>query len=192
MHKRVYIFLFDGFSDWKIGYLTPEIKKNKDFELVTFSQTGRAVSSMGGLKVSPDTSLDKLNPETIDALVLPGGDAWESGSLQFIGNFVRKLFNENKTIAGICAATTFLGRLGLLDDLQHTSNGLDYLKYFAVNYAGEKNYKTELAVSDQNLITATGIAPIEFAREIFMAIQLRDENYIEKWYQLFKNGVWVN
>jgi putative intracellular protease/amidase len=192
MLKNVYIFLFDGFSDWEIAYLTPEIKKNIDFELITFSRTGGVVRSMGGLKVNPDTSLDKLKPELISALILPGGDAWESGSLEYIGNLVLQLHKENKTIAGICAATTFLGGLGLLDNLQHTSNGLDYLKYFALNYGGEKNYRTELAVTDQNLITATGIAPIEFAKEIFIAIRLRDRQYIEKWFNLFKHGVWVN
>jgi putative intracellular protease/amidase len=192
MSKNVYIFLFDGFSDWEIGYLTPEIRKNKDFELITFSKTGSAVRSMGGLKVSPDLSLDKLKPAEVNLLILPGGDAWESGSLSYLEGVVRQLNAESKTIAAICAATTFLGRLGLLDNVRHTSNGLDYLKYIAPNYLGDENYDSALAVRDRNLITATGIAPIEFAKEIFLAIGLRDENYISKWFQLFKHGVWVN
>lgn len=192
MSKNVYIFLFDGFSDWEIGYLTPEIKKNKDFDLITFTKTGSAIRSMGGLKVSPDLSLDKLNPGEINMLILPGGDAWESGSLNYMEVLVNKLNNEGKTIAAICAATTFLGRLGLLDHVQHTSNGLDYLKYIAPNYMGDQHYSTALAVRHQNLITATGIAPIEFAKEIFLAINLRDENYVSKWFQLFKHGIWVN
>jgi hypothetical protein len=45
------------------------------------------------------------------------------------------------------------------------------------------------AVADENIITATGVAPIEFAREIFRAIELYDEENLEKWFQLFKNGV---
>jgi len=190
MAKSIYVFLFDGFSDWEIGYLTPEIRKNKDFELITFSKAGGTVRSMGGLKVSPDLRLDQVVPERIDVLILPGGDAWESGSLNYIEELVRELDKQNKTVAAICAATTFMGSLGLLDGLKHTSNGLDYLKYFALNYRGEKNYSAELAVRDRNLITATGIAPIEFAREIFLAIDL-DKNYIEKWFQLFKHGVWM-
>ena len=192
MTKAVYIFLFDGFSDWEIGYLTPELKKNQSIELYTFSKTGAAVRSMGGLKVSPDLGLEKLKPGEINTLILPGGDAWESGSLNYVEDLVRKLNKEGKTIAAICAATTFLGRLGLLDAVQHTSNGLDYLKYIAPNYLGDKNYSSELAVRDQNLITATGIAPIEFAKEIFLALDLRDENYVRKWFQLFKQGVWEN
>jgi putative intracellular protease/amidase len=192
MIKTVYIFLFEGFSDWEIGYLTPELKKNENIDLFTFSKTGAPVRSMGGLKVSPDLSLEKLRPEEITTLILPGGDAWETGSLNYVEDLVRRLNKEGKTIAAICAATTFLGRLGMLNAVQHTSNGLDYLKYIVPNYLGDKNYSSALAVRDQNLITAAGIAPIEFAREIFLALDLRDVNYIRKWFQLFKEGVWEN
>ncbi len=34
------------------------------------------------------------------------------------------------------------------------------------NYKGEKYYEMEPVVSDTNLITASGIAPLEFAREV--------------------------
>lgn len=47
--KKIYVFLFNGFSDWEIAYLTPEIKKNEDFELIYFSKGGNSISSMGGL-----------------------------------------------------------------------------------------------------------------------------------------------
>lgn len=57
------IFLFDGFSDWKISYLTPEINKSEGFDLVYFSKDGNLVSSMGGLQISPNTSLSELHPK---------------------------------------------------------------------------------------------------------------------------------
>jgi len=34
------------------------------------------------------------------------------------------------------------------------------------------------------------VAPIEFAREIFEKIELTDKQNIEKWFQLFKHGIW--
>jgi len=34
------------------------------------------------------------------------------------------------------------------------------------------------------------IAPIEFAVEIFKKIELKPDDEIEKWFQLFKNGIW--
>ncbi|GEM_PF-5268993 len=70
--------------------------------------------------------------------------------------------------------------------MKHTSNDLHYLKGVAPEYLGENNYINSLAVTDKNLITANGIAPIEFAREIFTKLKLRSDNDIEKWFQLKK------
>ncbi len=100
------------------------------------------------------------------------------------------LFAAGKPIAAICAATVLLGRMGLLDDLNHTSNDLNYLKAIAPEYCGDAKYQNSLAVTDRNIITAKGIAPIEFAREIFRKIGLFADDDIEKWYQLFNNGIW--
>lgn len=145
---------------------------------------------MGGLKITPDLSLDEVNIHDISVLVLPGGDAWEAHKIQGMDDLVEQLFMEKKTIAAICAATTFLGEKGYLDYIRHTSNALDYLKHFVPSYQGEKNYTTDLAVTDNAVITTNGIAPIEFAREVFKKVALYSEEDIEKWYQLFKHGVW--
>lgn len=190
MKKKIFVFLFDGFSDWEIAYLTPEIKKSEKFDLIYFSRNGKSVLSMGGLRISPDLSLEEINPGEVEMLILPGGTAWEKEENSFIDSFVNDLFIKEKAIASICGATIYLGRKGLLDNLKHTSNDLYYLKAVAPEYSGEKNYVNSLAVTDGNLITANGIAPIEFAREIFTKLELYDDSRIEKWFQLFKNGIW--
>ena len=189
--KKIYVFLFDGYSDWEISYLTPEIHKSEKYELIYFSENGNVVTSMGGLQVKPTTTLDKLKFEEIDLLILPGGTAWEKGENKAIQKITADLFKTGKPIAAICAATTSLGQLGILNDLKHTSNDLNYLKSVAPDYAGDENYQSSLAVTDKNIITANGIAPIEFAREIFKLIGLYNDEKIEKWFQLFKNGVWT-
>jgi hypothetical protein len=38
--KNIYIFLFDGFSDWEIAYLAPELKKSEKINLKYFSIDG--------------------------------------------------------------------------------------------------------------------------------------------------------
>lgn len=188
--KKIYVFLFDGYSDWEISYVTPEINKSEKFKLVYFSKDGHIVTSMGGLQVKPTTSLDQLKLEEIDLLILPGGTAWEKGENKEIEKITTDLLEAGKPIAAICAATIYLGQLGLLNDLKHTSNDLNYLKAVAPNYDGDEKYQQSLAVTDRNIITAPGIAPIEFAREIFKTIGLYTDDHIEKWFQLFKNGIW--
>ena len=186
----LYIFLFDGFSDWEIAYLTPEITKSDKAILKTFSLYGSPIISLGGLKIIPDYSMQEMSTENISVLILPGGDGWKEKKIKGIDKIVKHLRSEKRTIAAICGATTYLAEQGYLDDIQHTSNDLNYLKYFAPDYKGEKNYQTELAVTDKNIITANGIAPIEFAREIFKNIHLHSDEDIEKWFQLFKYGIW--
>jgi putative intracellular protease/amidase len=190
MKKKIFVFLFDGFSDWEISYITPEINKSEQFDLVYFSKNGDTITSMGGLQIKPKTSLNKLKIEEVGLLILPGGTAWEKGENFEIEKLTQEIFKRGKPIAAICAATTFLGQLGLLNDRKHTSNDLNYLKVTAPNYSGEENYQNSLAERDGNIITANGIAPIEFAREIFKTIGLYTDENIEKWFQLFKNGIW--
>lgn len=190
MKKKIFVFLFDGFSDWEISYLTPEIKKNKEFEVIYFSKDGKPILSMGGLSISPEISLTEIKTDDVEMLILPGGVAWEKNENDFIESFVKNLFEKGKAIAAICAATTYLGKKGFLDNLKHTSNDLNYLKGIAPQYTGEESYINSFAVTDKNIITANGIAPIEFAREIFKKVNLYNDNDIEKWFQLFKNGIW--
>ena len=156
MNQKIFIFLFNGFSDWEIAYLTPEIKKNKEFELIYFSKDGSPVQSMGGLRIMPDISLSEIITTELDMLILPGGTAWEKDENNEIDSLVKTLFNEGKTIAAICGATTYLGKLGFLNNLKHTSNDLNYLKAIAHEYSGEKNYENSLAITDKNIITANG------------------------------------
>nr|WP_319400912.1 type 1 glutamine amidotransferase family protein [uncultured Carboxylicivirga sp.] len=188
--KKIGIFLFNGFSDWEISYLTPEINKTSEFELIYFSQDGEPVLSMGGLKVVPTTSLGQINSDELSMLILPGGTAWEKGDNNAIETLTLKFYKAGKPIAAICAATAFMGQLGLLDKVEHTSNDLYYLKAVAPQYKGDELYQNSLAVSDKNIITAKGIAPIEFATAIFKLIALKPDIEIEKWFQLFKNGIW--
>jgi len=60
MKKNIFVFLFNGFSDWEIAYLTPEIYKNQSFDLVYFSKDGDAVISLGGLEIKPNMALSDL------------------------------------------------------------------------------------------------------------------------------------
>ena len=59
---------------------------------------------------------------------------------------------------------------GLLDDRRHTSNAREYLA--ATGYRGSGLYRELPAVSDGNVITAAGTAPVDFAYEIFKQLDL--------------------
>ena len=100
-------------------------------------------------------------------------------------------FRSKELYAGICNASVFLGRHGFLNHVNHTSNGLDYLKQFAgPNYTGESLYINEPAVRAGNIITANGFATLEFCREILYALEADSSPKIERSYRMNKTGVW--
>lgn len=43
MKKKIFIYLFDGYSDWEIAYLTPELNKSDFHELIYFTDDGKTV-----------------------------------------------------------------------------------------------------------------------------------------------------
>lgn len=102
---------------------------------------------------------------------------------------VDKAIKENKLVAGICSASVFLGANGYLNKIQHTSNGLDYLKQYAGDkYTGDARYINKQAVRDGNIVTANGAAPLEFCREILYALKADTPEIIEESYQFYTNG----
>ena len=97
----------------------------------------------------------------------------------------REFIAAGVPVAAICAATLALARAGLLDHLRHTSNAREYL--ISTGYRGTAFYCGVPAVTDKNVITATGLAPVDFAREIFNRLNLYSAASIEAWFAMFKH-----
>jgi putative intracellular protease/amidase len=191
----VYVFLNEPYADWELGYLLPELIEPPDpgfrknvREVVTFGLTDRPVKSMGGLKVSPDTTIDRVAESEIEALILPGGMFWEKFSDSRLDGLVRNLANRGTLVGAICAATGYLGRIGLLDDVEHTSNSLAFMKAFAPGYKGEVFYQNVPAVAQRQIVTASGLAPVDFTQKILGALEVYEPDVLGMWYRAFKYG----
>jgi putative intracellular protease/amidase len=130
--------------------------------------------------------VDNIDIKNGDLIVLPGADTWLNGSNQKIIDKIKG--NKEIIIAGICGATMALADNGLLDNKRHTSNDKEVLKMFCKNYKGENLYEYKPAVVDGNLITASGITPLEFTFEILKKINVMEDNTLNAWYNLFKTN----
>lgn len=192
MNSTVYLYVFDTMSDWEIGYLTAELNSGRYYKkglspskLITVGVAKTPITTMGGLKILPDIKLEECNIKNTDALILPGGDTWTEPIHEPIINKVEKCIKENVVVAAICGATIGLAQSGLLDSRCHTSNDLDYLKMVCSHYKGEKYYKNEPAVTDGKLITASGVAPLEFAMHVLKALDVFSRKTLDAWYNLY-------
>ncbi|UXS31048.1 glutamine amidotransferase [Agrobacterium tumefaciens] len=163
---RIAIALAQDFADWEPALLAAAARSYLGVEIIYATPDGRPVTSMGGLNVTPDTSYDALDPENIDALIVPGGLSWEKGTAVDLGGLVHRFRDRDRLVAGICAAASALGGTGVLNDVAHTGNSLASHKAYPA-YSGENLYRDQpKAVSDGGIITAAGSAPVSFAVEI--------------------------
>lgn len=117
-------------------------------------------------------------------LILPGADTAAQGGLDPFAQAAARFLSAGIPVAAICGATAALARFGLLDERPHTSNAKGFLE--AVGYKGGAHYQDQPAVTAGNLITASGIAPIEFAIEIFRKLDVYSDTTLQAWYKLFK------
>ncbi len=195
MNKKEIIFvLLSEFADWEGAYIATCLNKGVKpgspilYTTGTMSVTKEPVLSIGGFKVLPDYDINTL-PEEYAGLVLVGGSGWFTPEAMQIVPLVEKAIQENKLVAGICNASVYLGMHGFLNNIKHTSNGLDYLKQYAgEKYTGEANYINQQAVRDAHIVTANGTSPVEFCREILYALEADTPEIIEESYQYYKNG----
>jgi putative intracellular protease/amidase len=86
-------------------------------------------------------------------------------------------------VAAICGATFGLALEGLLDDRAHTSNAAEYLAL--TGYAGGDRFVDQPAVTDGDLITATGVAPAHFAQAIFERLGIYAPEVAASWFKLY-------
>jgi putative intracellular protease/amidase len=189
MTPAVHVLVFDGFADWEPAFALAELRRSGGLDVVTVGFTGAPVQSMGGLRVVPDRPLAGLDPADVRLFILPGGDMWEGEYPRTdLESALGALHRAGVPVAAICAGTLALARAGLLDHHAHTSNERGYLERMVPAYAGSNRYVDELAVRDRGLITASGVGPTEFAREIFEELQIFSPADRPVWYHLFKHG----
>ncbi|MGA7257775.1 MAG: DJ-1/PfpI family protein [Terracidiphilus sp.] len=190
--KAVYLFVFGGMADWEPAFATAAInnpafqRQPGRYRVVTAGAAGASIVTMGGLRILPETTLRETEPANSALLMLPGGQAWEQGGNGEAVDAARQFLAAGVPVAAICAATLALARAGLLDDRRHTSNAAAYLA--ASGYKGAGLYSDAPAVTDGNVITASGVAPIEFAREIFRKLELYEDAVVEAWFALYRHG----
>jgi putative intracellular protease/amidase len=191
--QTVHLFVLDTMSDWEYGYAVaginqPVFQLNPGrYTIRTVGPSREAVRTMGGIAIQPDMALDELRPEDSAMLILPGAATWDKGAHAEAVETARAFLAEGVPVAAICGATGGLARSGVLDGRPHTSNALEYLNY-QPGYAGAAHYVDAPAHRDGDLITASGTAPIDFARAIFERLELYAPSTLDAWYRLYKHN----
>jgi putative intracellular protease/amidase len=185
----VHVAVFDTLADWEIGYATAHIRSEQwqrepgRYSITTVGPTREPVTTMGGLRITPDIALDELRPHDSGMLILAGGERWAQEPMAGFRAAARRFLAAGVPVAAICGATFGLALEGLLDDRPHTSNAAEYLAYSG--YAGRDRFVAEPVVVDGDLITASAVAPVHFAQAIFGRLGLYEPGIAASWFKLY-------
>ena len=150
MSKRVLCLLVQGFEE--IETVTPiDLLRRAGAKVVLASLTGEEiVVGRSQLALRTETSLDQLEGEDFDLLLLPGGPG--VGDLRNDGRpaaLAARFFHQGKVVAAICAAPTVLRDAGLLD-------GRKFTAHFSVHEELPEALGDERVVEDGLIITSRG------------------------------------
>ncbi len=185
-----HLAVYDTLTDSEVGHLLVELHTGRftetSFEVVTVAESPEPITTMGGVRVQPDSLLAGLEPADSDLLILPGAELWDAGGGEAFAAAAGRFLEAGVPVAAICGATAGLARAGLLDERSHTSASAEYLEM--TGYAGGEHYVDERAVVDGDLITAGPQSPVQFARAALERLGLASERTLEAYEALFHRG----
>jgi putative intracellular protease/amidase len=189
---KVYLYVLNTMADWEIGFLTAELNSKRYFKnqkieakIIKAGNSDKSITTMGGFIIQPDISIESIRFEQDDILILPGADTWLKDENKEILTIAKKRVENHLKVAAICGATIGLAREGVLNSIKHTSNDKNFLKMVCSNYSGGELYQNIPAVTDNKLVTASGLAPIEFTYEVLKLLDVFNKNTLESWYKLY-------
>src|SRR5829696_6496875 len=127
--KKIATLVAEGVED--LEYYVPMMRLQEEgAQVVTAALGAKPIHGKNGLKITPDTKIEELNPDELFALIVPGG--WAPDKLRrhsAVKDLVREMDSKGKTIAIIChggwiaiSAGIMKGRratgsLGIKDDI---------------------------------------------------------------------------
>lgn len=148
----VYIILGTGFED--VEAVAPcDILRRGGVKVQFAGIGGREITGSNGVTVRADCTVEEMDLDAMEMVVLPGG---MGGVRSILGsetalNAVRHAWENGRFVAAICAAPTILARLGVTDGKQ------------AVCYPGLEDQMGSARMQDANAVRdgrlVTGRAP---------------------------------
>jgi putative intracellular protease/amidase len=191
--KKAYFYILNTMADWEAGLAVAELNigrffsKPADIEVKTFALSKEPVKTMGGITLLPDYEISDVAANDAAFLILPGAEDWVKPEHERVLSLAKEFLMADITVAAICGATEAMARNGMLDDVEHTSNGLQYLEKMYPDYKGGKYYRDELAVTAGNLITAGSSSSVAFAYHILKKLGVMKPEVLDHWCGYFEH-----
>lgn len=167
---KILVFIFDGMTDYEITFISHLLGADAGKEIIPIAYEDKIIRSRSGFLYKPLKLVNEVLAEDVDGLIITGG--WYGETRPELIELINKLNSKGKLIGAICGAgTVFLAKVGVLNKVKYTSPIVEWTQKH-MDVFGEKdpfpreNFVSERVVIDRNIITAQGIAFVDFAIEI--------------------------
>ncbi len=167
----VYVFLANGFEEIE-ALAFVDILRRADIDVKTVSiYDYKSVTGSHDITVISDITLDDVNKNDMQAVVLPGGmpGTLNLNECEMVKDLILYAYNNDKYIGAICAAPMILGEMDLL-------NGKDAICYpgFEEHLLGANIVNTKAVVSGK-IITSKGAgAASDFAHSFITHLKNKE------------------
>ncbi len=176
-----YVFIYDTFAQFEV-VLANYILKHKG-EVITFGIDDDKVTSHEEFITVPHKSINEIEVDDIDLLIIPGGDPSQVKEKEKLYNLLNEVNKKDKLIGAICAAPVHLAKEGILNNKKYTTTlDINSIEEFNVESFIDKN-----VVVDENIITAKASGYVDFAIELGKQVEVfEDEDDLNETIRFFK------
>ena len=119
---KVYVMMADGFEEIEALSVVDVLRRGGVETIIVSTKNDKIVVSAGNIPVIADLTIDKVEINSEDMIVLPGGGKGVENL--YASEFLKELLKEHRAqsgyLAAICAGPTIPGRMGLLKDIKAT------------------------------------------------------------------------
>ncbi|WP_226001151.1 DJ-1/PfpI family protein [Paenibacillus sp. BJ-4] len=157
---KTYVFIFDGFVQFEIMLATYFLKSRG--EIVPFAISKDPVTSYEGFSILPFCSIEQVDVERVDLLVIPGGDVSGVALNKHLHELLQHLHQKKRGIGAICAGTLLLGQAGVLNGHSFTTNSIEEME----KLGRQGTFLNTDVVTDRHIVTAKANAYVDFGIEL--------------------------
>ena len=167
-NKTIVTLIAEGVED--LEYYVPLMRLQEEgAKVLSAGMDLKPVKGKNGLVITPDVTIESLNPNEVYGLILPGG--WAPDKIRrydVVKNLVREINNANKIIGTICHGGSIAISAGIIKQGQRATGSVG-IKDDLVN-AGAV-WADEAAFREGNQVWGRVVADIpDFNRELVKAL----------------------
>lgn len=166
------MFFAEGFEEVE-ALMTVDLLRRGGVEVQLASITQEmTVCGSHGIRVGMDTTLDELETDQMDAVLIPGGmpGTKNLAADEEVCRILKEADRAGKIVGAICAAPSVLGKCGILDGKRATCYpGFE-------EQLGDACFVDEMVVADGNVVTSRGLGTsMEFGFQLLTLLVSREK-----------------